>query len=109
MIQAGDVGSHLDGAALGFYHRGSGHHDGANSAGVGVIVTRQTVREPGNLVERPGSAAAVGGLVGLRQNSTCNIGEGDWQSSGAQVAAEPRTAVWAQFVQHRGPSDITAG
>src|SRR6202043_3806241 len=38
MIQAGDVGSHLDGAALGVYHPGGGHHDGANSAGVGVVV-----------------------------------------------------------------------
>src|SRR6202011_5976589 len=62
MIQAGDVGSHLDGAALGVYHAGGGHHDGANSAGVGVVVTCQTVREPGNLVERPSSAAAVGGF-----------------------------------------------
>src|SRR4029077_20918960 len=57
MAQAGDVGSLLDGAALGVHHPGGGQHDGANPAGVGMVVTRQTVREPGDLVEHPGSAA----------------------------------------------------
>ena len=76
---------------------------------MGVIVTRQTVREPGDLVERPGSAAAVGGFVGLGENSACDIGEGDRQSSGSQVDAEHVTAFWAQFVQHGSPSDIAAG
>ncbi len=94
---------------LGFTTPGVAMHDGANSAGVGVIVARQTVREPGNLVDRPGSAAAVGGFVGLSEDSARDIGEGDGQSSGAQVDAEHVTAFWAQFVQHGGAPDIAAG
>src|SRR6185437_2865276 len=91
------------------YHSGGGHHDGANSAGVGVIVARQTVREPGNLVEHPGSAAAVGGFIGLSENSAGNIGEGDRQSPSSQVDAEHVAAFWAQFVQHGGAPEIAAG
>src|SRR5581483_7296970 len=53
MTQAGDVGSHFDGAALGVHHARSGEHDRANSAGVRVVVTREAVREPGDLIENP--------------------------------------------------------
>ena len=108
MIQAGDVGSHLDGAALGIHHTRSGQHDGANSTGMCVIVTRQTIREPGDLVEHPGSAAAVGGFVGLGEDSACNIGQGNCQSPGSQVDAEHVAAFRAQLVQHGGPSDVAA-
>src|ERR1700683_4275455 len=109
MTQAGDVGSHLDGATLGINHAGRGKHDGANSAGAGVVVARQTVREPSNPVDGPGSAAAVGGFVDLSDDSARNIRESDCQSSGSQVDAEHVTTFWAQFVQHGGPPDIASG
>src|ERR1700683_3944224 len=111
MIQAGDVGSHLDGATLGINHAGRGEHDGANSAGGGVVVggARQTGREPSNLVDGPRSAAAVGGFVDLSDDSARNIRESDCQSSGSQVDAEHVTTFWAQFVQHGGSPDIAAG
>ena len=80
MTKAGDVGSHLDGAALGVHHSRSGQHDGANPAGVGVVVTRQTAGKPGDLLERPGAAAAVGGFVGLGEDSARNVGQSDGQS-----------------------------
>ena len=95
MTQAGDVGSHLDGAALGVHDPGGGQHDGTNSARVCMVVTCQTVREPGDLIEYSGSAATVGGFVCLGDNSACNIGERYCQSSGTQVDAEHVTAFGA--------------
>ena len=65
--------------------------------------------EPRNLVECPGAAAAVCGFVGLSEHSACNIREGYGQSPGSQIDAEHVTTLRAQFVQHRGPPDITAG
>ena len=53
------------------------HHDGANSAGVGVIVPRQAVRELG-----------------------------DRHSSSAQIDAKHVAAFRAQLVQHGGLSDM---
>ena len=73
-----------------------------------VVVTRQTVREARDLVDHPDSAAAVGGFIGLGEDSACNIGERNRQAPCAEVDPQHVTAFRAQFIQHRGPADTTA-
>src|ERR1700761_9537402 len=106
MTQARDVGSHLDGAALGIHDTWSSQHDGANPTGVRVVVAGETVGESGNLVQYPGAAAAVGQFVGLCQNSARDISQGDCQSSGSKIDTEYVTTLRAQFIQHGSPADI---
>ena len=109
MIQADDVGSHLDGAALGIHDPGGGHHDGADPAGWVWLsrARRSESRAIWSSVQAP--PRLVGRFVGLGENPARDIGEGDRQSACAQVDAEHMTAIRAQFVQHGSPSDIAAG
>jgi len=107
MIQAGDVGRHLDGAALGLPHRGWPSR--WSEFGWGECDCHAPDGPRGGRSGRlPKLAAAVGGFVGLSENPACDIGEATVQASGAQVDPE-RVAAFGLNSYNTRCVDIAAG